>query len=89
MENKGKIEEKGVGGRVRIPQSQRKVAVEAILAGESTYREMGERLGVSKATVWAWVTNANALVGISKRTKTTASLRNRLAIARGKIAQRF
>jgi transposase len=81
MENKGKMDEKGVGGRVRILSAQRKAAVDAILAGNSTCREMGVQLGVHSTTVWAWVTKANALTGISPKAKTTASLRNRLAMA--------
>jgi transposase-like protein len=81
MENKGKMDEKGVGGRVRIPQAQRQAAVDAILAGNSTCREIGEQLGVHSTTVWGWVTKVNALTGISPKAKTTASLRNRLAVA--------
>jgi transposase-like protein len=81
MENKGKMYEKGVGGRVRVPHAHRQAAVDAILAGDSTHREICDRLGVSRTTVWEWVTKAKALAGISKRAKTTASLRNRLAVA--------
>lgn len=66
---------------MRIPPVQRQAAVDAILAGNSTCREMGEQLGVDKTTIRSWVTKANALAGISTKTKTTASLRNRLAFA--------
>lgn len=75
------MNEKSVGGRLRIPPVQRQAAVDAILAGNSSCREMAERLGVDKTTVHDWVTKANALVGISPKAKTTASLRNRLAVA--------
>ena len=81
MENKGKMDEKGVGGRLRVPPALRQAAVDAILAGTSSCREMADRLGVDKTTVHDWVAKVKALSGISTKPKTTASLRNRLAIA--------
>ena len=66
---------------MRVPPAQRQAAVDAILAGNSSCREMGERLGVDKTTVRGWVTKANALAGISRKPRMAASLRNRLAAA--------
>ena len=75
------MDEKGVGGRLRILPAQRKAAVDEILAGNSTYREVGDRFGVHKTTVRDWVVKAKTLAGLPMRVLTTASLRNRLAIA--------
>jgi transposase-like protein len=81
MENKGKIGEKGVGGRLRVPPAQQQAAVDAILSGNSSRREMADRLGVDRGTVHGWVAKAKALAGISTGGRPTASLRNRLAVA--------
>lgn len=66
-------------GKALVSPARKKAAVDAIVAGTMTRREVAEQLGVDKSTVRDWLMRAGALSNIKSRPD--AAMRRRLAVA--------
>ncbi len=71
------------------PAKKRKLAVDAILAGTMTRREVAEQLGVDKSTVRDWLKKSGALMDWPAKARPDAATRRRLAVRRaGRVHDR-
>ena len=67
--------------KVQISPAKKKAAVDAILAGTMTRRDVAEQLGVDKSTVRDWLKKPDRLMDVSPKARPDAATRRRLAVA--------
>lgn len=66
---------------VHVSPAKKKAAVDAILTGTMTRREVAEQLGVDKSTVRDWLRKSGALMDSPAKARPDAATRRRLALA--------